>query len=291
MKPILRRVPVSKPVVLMPAGCLHWPIGEKDLLNEWVEAVRTTDGALTILMGDTSDFARTHYRKHLRSYVEDENSQEAIDGYVREDIRKLAKVLMPIKSKVMGAISGNHYYEFMDGTNSEQELCRNLGIPYLGPTGLIRLEFVKDYKKKGKDEAQHQIVIWAHHHGGSMGGRTTGGDVNALERAEGSFDADIYLLSHTHRRYATRSPLLTLTKRGEPRIVERVKVFARTGAFLKGYKEDSPNNEQAHRPTYAEQKAMRPTDLGWVTINIKLTKVHNANTGENDYRRNITLSY
>lgn len=245
-------------------------------------------------MGDSMDSARTHYRDHVRSYRQDENSQEALDEYHKEDVRKLAKVLEPIKGRIAGAILGNHYWQYLDGTNSEQYLCQLLGIRYLGPTGIVRLEF----RDKSKD-VRLMMVLYAHHSGGSAGGRTAGGDVNALHRAETAFDADIYCLSHTHRRYAHREPVLGLTRKGTPRLVERPKVFIRTGAFLKGYREDFPSTERPHFPTYAEQKAYRPTDLGWVTCAVDVTyqRDHangNKKRGEreaNVVRPEITVSF
>jgi hypothetical protein len=274
LRPVVWTLPCPGRSTFIPAGCLHWPIGEKDLLQKWVDAVAKSENGWTLLMGDSMDSARTHYRDHVRSYRQDQNSQESLDEYHKEDVRKLAKVLEPIKGKIAGAILGNHYWEYLDGTNSEQYLCQLLGIRYLGPTGILRLEFRDHTKRK---DIRHHMVLYAHHSGGSAGGRTAGGDVNSLHRAETAFDADIYCLSHTHRRYAHREPVLGLTRKGEPRLVERPKVFIRTGAFLKGYREDFPNTTQPHFPTYAEQKAYRPTDLGYVTCTIDL---HQAKRGD-----------
>lgn len=262
MRPIAVKVP--KNFVLMPAGCLHWPIGEKDLLQRWVSELQATPNGYGILMGDSLDVARTHYRNHIRSYRDDENSQEAFDAYVREEVAKLAKILEPVKDRILGVVRGNHYWEFLDGTNSEQELCRKLGIRYLGVIGLIQLKC-----QHGGGKVTN-LTVFAHHTGGTSGGRTTGGDVNALTRQESAWDADIYLLGHTHRRFAFKEPVMTLTSKGEPRVMERTKVFSRTGAFLKGYSDKDPIPVNArHVPSYAEERAYRPTDLGWVRINVQ----------------------
>lgn len=265
MKPYAITLPAeSKGVRLIPAGCLHWPIGEKDLLREWVEAVRSDPFAYTVLMGDSLDAARTHYRKHLRAYGEDENSQEALDELMRGQVSDLAKVLEPIKDRILGVILGNHWWGFLDGTNSEQYLCQILGLRYLGPFGLLRLDFCDGRA------ARAQLTLVAHHTGGTGGGRTTGGDVNAMVRAENVVDADIYLFGHTHRRHAHVEKSLALTSKGTPRLRERSRVFVRTGAFLKGYKGDEPRVDRQHRPGYAESAMYRPTDLGWVTLRIDL---------------------
>jgi len=287
MKPIAVNLPFGRSTFI-PCGCIHWPVGEKDLLREWVRAVAEAENGFTILMGDALDCARTHFRKHVRSYNDDENSQEALDEWHRRDVEALAKELEPIKKKIIGAISGNHFWQFQDGTTSDQYLCRLLGIRYLGPYAAIRLDF-RD--KGGKGGAKHHMTVIAHHNGGSQGGRTTGGDVNGVLRMEHAFDADIYLLSHTHRRHAHKETVLTLNMRGEPNLRERTKVFVRTGAFLKGFKSDEPTVNAPHFPGYAESRAYRPTDLGWVTIHIKLTHVDRREKGGGEYRQDIQVSY
>lgn len=252
--------------------------------------VASADNGFTILMGDTADAARTHFRDHIRGYRADSNSQIALDEWHKRAVVELAEILRPIKTRIIGAILGNHYWEYADGTNSEQYLCQVLGIPYLGPVGIVRLEFRDDGGR-----SRHSMVIYAHHHGGGGGGRTTGADLAAMERAEGNFDADIYVFSHTHRRNASKLPILTLTQKGEARIVERTKVFVRTGAFLKGFDHDMPSADRPHFPTYAESKALRPTSLGWVRIGIKLTQgVTPGSRGRKkhgDIKQEITLTY
>ena len=583
MKPTVFTVPYGEQIHYVPAGCLHWPVGEKDMLRRWVKEMQRLPNAFTILMGDTQDCARTHYRDHVRGYRADQNSQLALDEWVRRDVGDLARELMPIQGQIAGAILGNHLWEFClegsaealteegwkthdqlklgetilaydpvtgtvrwepleaihvstidgaavrtkvgvatlahkwygrtrpgnmehsykfsedglvgslsvpvtgspawsqsesvpdwlvdlagwvvtdgtlvrcatkpsmnkrvrifqksdspkvdiirgalevaghpfayhvrsdgigvfefggfvasslratmdankclsyswlhllsprqvdrlftafvlgdgvtndgvaqvdvrrleplmaamtwsgipcrmkkwasgihvlyrkkrmwtdlapeasthtgvvwcptvasgywvarnrgrvfvtgnsDGTNSEQYLCQLLRIPYLGPTGIVCLDF-RD--KGGKGRCRLQQVIYAHHQGGSMGGRTTGADVNALERSELVFDADIYTLSHTHRRFGFKLPKLGVTSKGQRRLIERTKVFVRSGAFLKGFGEDNPGTSKPHIPSYAESKALRPTDLGWVTVGIFARGESGGDSGRVDY--------
>jgi len=241
---------------------------------------------LGVFTGDTQDCARTHYRDHLRGYRADANSQAALDAWSKKDVRDLAKLLKPIRHKIIGAIKGNHLFEFSDGVNTEQYLCQLLDIPYLGPMAAVRLEF-RD--KAGR--MAHQMTLVGHHNGGSNGGGSPGADVTAMKRLENAWDADIYVLSHTHRRGFIKEPILTLSAKGEPRVVERCKVFIRSGAFLKGYKDDFPTVDKFHAPNYAEEKAYRPTDLGWVTANIKLTHVGGNGDGHGSVKQDITLSY
>lgn len=286
MRPIACRIPLES--TLIPGGCLHWPVGEKDLLKEWVEAVATAKNGFTVLMGDAFDNARTTFGKHIRSYMGDENSREALDSMVRHEVEALAKVLMPIRSRILGAIQGNHFWPFIDGTTSDQYLCQLLRIPYLGHFGAIRLDF---YKPSRPHETAVQKVLVAHHSGGSSGGRTTSGDVAAAGRFEQGWDADIYLVSHTHRRIAWKEELMGLTRKNDPHVTQRTKVIARTGAFLKGFKEDNPSTNQLYIPSYAEKAAYRATNLGWVEISLKFTQVHNTRLQNNEIRESIRVSY
>lgn len=273
MKPIRISMPYEE-LNFIPAGCIHWPIGEKDLLLDWVKEMRESKNSFTVLMGDTLDLARTHYRDHLRSYRADQNSQAALDDLARKSVKELAEILEPIKHKIVGTILGNHYWEFMDGTNSEQYLCQLLNIPYLGPVGIIRVDLADPVNKGG---TRDHFTIYAHHHGGSRGGKTTGADVNSLEKAELTFEADIYCLSHTHRRFGFKIPKLGITDRGNPTIRENTKVFIRSGTCLKGYGEDSPTTTKQHVPSYAESQALRPTDLGQVKLTILPKRAHVGN--------------
>ncbi len=292
MRPISYRLPFGE-ATLIPGGCLHWPIGEKDLLREWVDSVATARGGFTILMGDAFDNARTTFGKHIKSYMGDENSREALDDYVRKEVNDLAKELRPIAKmkRIIGAIQGNHFWPFMDGTTSDQYLCQLLGIPYLGYFGAVRLDFMK---RSRSDEIDFSKTLVAHHSGGSSGGRTTSGDVAAAGRFELGWDADIYLVSHTHRRIAWKEEIMGLTKRGDPHVAQRTKVIARTGAFLKGFKEDNPSSNRMYIPSYAEKAAYRATNLGWVEIQMKFTHTnglkHGTGSGTN-VREQVRVSY
>lgn len=256
MRPITYRV-AAENFTVAPACCIHWPIGDKNLLKAWVQTIRRKKNFYTFLLGDSLDCARTHYRSHIRSYKDDENSQLALDEMQKRTLDELINILRPIKDKIIGTIRGNHYWQFSDETNSEQYLCKALGIPYLGILGVVRI-----LTPSGKE-----VHLFAHHHGGG-GGATVGGDANALLKQESAWDADIYLAGHTHKRLAFKLPTMSITSELHPQIVENSKVFARTGAFLKGFLLDNPTVDRAHFPSYAEERAYRPTDLGWVEIKV-----------------------
>ncbi len=255
MKPITYRVSTDD-FTLAPACCIHWPVGDKALLKAWVQAIKKKN-VYTFLLGDSLDSARTHFRNHVRSYKDDSNSQLALDEMHKRQLDELVDILRPIKDRIMGTIRGNHYWSFADETNSEQYLCKALGIQYLGVLGVVRI----------LTPSKREVRMIAHHHGGG-GGATVGGDANALLKQEAAWDADIYLAGHTHKRLAFKLPTMTITGEEHPQVVERTRVFARTGAFLKGFLLDNPSADRPHFPSYAEEAAYRPTDLGWVEIKV-----------------------
>lgn len=256
MKPLNIDLPGNS-FTLLPACCIHYPIGERHLLLEWVEQVRETKDAVTILMGDSLDVARTHYRDHMRAYRGDGNSQDAFDEFVKREVSALAEILKPIRKKILGTTRGNHYWEYQDGVNTEQHLAQCLGVKYLGALGLIRLK-----TKAGS------AVVYVHHSAGGGGAQTVGGDAASIARQEARFDADIYLAGHTHRRLAWKDSKMSMGHGKNAGLVEHTKVFARCGAFLQGFKLDEPTTNARHEPGYAEVKSYRPTDLGWVEIGV-----------------------
>lgn len=265
MKPTVFSLPwdIDAEYQFIPLCCAHYPIGDMDLLKAWVEQIRTNPKAFTILCGDQFDFARTHYRKHVRKYGEDGNSQVAIDAMHKKEVEAFAKMLLPIKDKIVGLISGNHKWEFASGLTNDQLLCELVGIPFLGAMAFFRVEF---REKRGKQKTS--LSIFAHHHGGCKGSGSHGGDATSLEKIQKGFEADIYVAGHTHRRHSFKQPKLALPTRGIPVPRERTKVYIRAGALLKGYEPDAPSAKEAYCPSYAEEAALAPTDLGTVTCKI-----------------------
>ncbi len=264
MRPLAVDVPHT--FTLIPASCLHFPLGDTKLTDAWIARVNGDPNARTLLMGDALDQARTHYREHVRAYRADRNSQIQSDRHVRMDVEALAKKLSPIRAKIWGIMEGNHFWEFNDGTTSDQYLAQLLEIPFLGAMAFIRVRM----KRTATDV--RVITVWAHHSGGSHGGgRTLGGSANSVSRHEAAWDADIFLLGHDHRRFSWAEPVMSMTQKGEPRLLERTRIFGRVGAFLKGMEhEKSIALDKPYVASYAEKAAYRPTDLGWIEIKCRM---------------------
>jgi hypothetical protein len=256
---------VNHGFVLIPFACTHWehPGCNQELFKEFVDRAKNPR-VYTLGLGDYLDFARSHYRNELRKVMPDEDSPELLDSMVRDRLDKYIEVVDPLADRCMGLISGNHTWQFMttDGLTkgaefyagewSDQYIARQMGIPYLGYTAIIRINVT--FKDSGWKDSIH--VIANHGMGNSSG--TAGTDLGSMERKyEPAFDVDLYVMAHTHRRFSYFMPEITLAPNGKE-VVEKSKLLVKAGSFLKAY---LPGKE-----TYASRKLLRPLDLGWVEV-------------------------
>jgi hypothetical protein len=284
MQFIERRISVrtlSEGVTILPFACVHFdhPGFHQSLFERFLQRARESPSVYTLGMGDYLDFARTHHRIELRRAIPggDEDSQEHLDLFVADRADRFIECVRSIAPRCLGLIDGNHNWVFLS-THEERGwyasetltayIARKLKVPYLGYSTVIRMEFFH------KGEWIDRYTIFASH-GYGMGGATASADLGAMERkVEPAFFADCLITAHTHRRITYFLPEIDIVN---GQIVERTHLLVKAGAFLKAY---LPN-----RVTYAEKKLLRPTDLGWVEINIRW---HRKPTGE--LKRLVTAS-
>lgn len=262
---------------LFPLSCIHWPLTDRKMLRQWKEAVLEAPSSRVILLGDQFEGTRTSYRAFLKSYAKDKNSKNTFDTLMEAQVDELVAELTPIKDKIIGVLQGNHYYEFFGDLTSDQLLCQRLKVPFLGVEAGIRLE-CRDTKGKGRAT----LIVAAHHHGGSSGGKTFAGDVGALHRFEQVWDADIFLLGHTHKTLTFMAGKKALQKTGEPLEVVRKLVFARCGCMRDSEADTSAANIP-YNPDYAKMDSYPPIPLTWPEIRVRV----DTKTGEVKYDRRV----
>ena len=254
----------TTPLTIIPIGCVHADDEgfDEDLFQATIHRIATTPHCYTVGLGDYRSFARTTYRKHIRSYQADEDSQRDIDNLVRQQVEDFhKKYLKAITPKLWGLAEGNHYWQFLDGTTDTQYLCQLAKVPYLEKGSFHRLRV--------SVAGQPRVLKMLIHHGDWSGGaQTTGGDINAAESRTHAWDADIAIFGHTHRKAASIQPIMTLPDTGQLTLVERPKATIRAGCFTKGYVQGCI--------TYAERKLMKPTALGTVVLRVEWKRPYNA---------------
>jgi hypothetical protein len=165
-----------------------------------------------------------------------------------------------IADKCLGLIEGNHEYEnrrrhYVDIV---RDACRELHAPYLGHSALVRVVFHR------KDENDAHVcsdnwIIYAEH--GAGGGRLPGAKLNGLKAKVSDVQADVYLRGHVHEKAALKTPVLSMTLRGKPKLTARTRVLALTGCYYRTYEQDTSS--------YGEIKSFPPTELGGVRIRIR----------------------
>ena len=246
---------------LVPIGDIH--LGNKGCdkrkLKDLVKWIENKENIFWIGMGDYADCINYTDKRFDPSVVESK-FLENLDNAVYEQFEELNEILEPIKHKCIGLHTGNHeerirlQYHF----DIVKEFCKTWNVPYLGYSAFTRLKFIRKSKGTKGHGARNIITIYSTH--GRVGGRKGGSKVNRLEDLMSWFDADIFLMAHSHKKIITTLTQLAITGR-KPKLIYKKKVGAVTGSFLQGYVEHGTIQ-------YTERWNYPPTDLGVVKITI-----------------------
>jgi hypothetical protein len=128
------------------------------------------------------------------------------------------------------------------------EMCKAFNVPMLKDSAITRLHF-----NDGKGHRAAFDIFSTH---GSAGGRKGGGKINRLEDMIGFYDADVYLMGHSHiKETETKS---TIYVDNQMNLKVRKRILAVTGCFLNGYQEGVSS--------YVEKWGFPPTDTGVVKL-------------------------
>ena len=173
------------------------------------------------------------------------------DAILDEQIDRAHSILWPYKERILGLGVGNHEDVILQRCSTDliQRLCRRLEVPYLGYSGLYRLQF-------RQATGGGRTVIIRYHHGWASG-RTPGGQLTSNVKDVLNWDADIYLYGHGHALHTYSIPRLGLTGKT---LVSKDLVICLCGTFLKTYTIGST--------TYSERKGYPPIRVGspWISI-------------------------
>ncbi len=270
----VKKVP-TKPIIIAPLGDIQWGSKgvDKKRLKEHVQRLfELGDHVYFVFTGDLLDFASPSNRQALRLARLYDTTIDIIEDRARDLIKELLEVLKPTKGRVLGAVSGHHYFQFQSGINSDQIICDSLGAPYLGHCGFIRIEFVKNIRTKKALKTLKQcrggttrgsIHLWVHHGVGS--GQTVASPLNKLEKLAGVFDADIYLMGHYHRTAYSKIPHIKMVG---SKVVRKTKHLVVCGSFMEGYVPFHRGPTGAPAGSYVEQKMLVPVELGAPIIKV-----------------------
>lgn len=217
--------------------------------------------AYYIGMGDYVDVMSPSNRDKYKSAGFYDSVQDALEAKAVEVQEELHDILSPTRGRWLGLLEGHHFFPHDDGSTTDTRLAAFLGTSFLGTSAMVEVKFEPLEK-----HAPPAFTIWAHH--GRAGGKLLATPLNQLESIMKSFEADVYLVGHHHKKVAGKYPLVKAkfgAKGGKPTLVHRNRILASTGSYLKGYQEYSRRDGRA-QGGYVEKGMMNPVALGGIVL-------------------------
>jgi len=213
--------------------------GGRNLLKSNIEWVKNTPNARVFLLGDILNVAT----RTSKSSPFNQNLS------LKDQIEEAVKLFLPIKSQIVGAISGNHEQRLIDicGYDPTISICHQLDIKYYSYSAVIN--FVV-----GKGQRRLSYVFYFHHTTG--GGGSVGSKINRIDKLrELVTNCDCYVGGHNHQLAAV--PVTTRvvdTKHDKIHILRQLLVDS--GSYL------------SWDDNYPEKMQLKPTKLGSPRIRI-----------------------
>jgi len=262
---------IGEPFKLIPFGDVHREsdMHAHDHWQDFLAYAKKQKNAVFIGMGDYSDGNSTSERIVLNGPEIHDTTRRTLDGVYKGVTKTLANELAFMRSKCIGLLGGNHFYDFGDGNTTDHLLAASLNTKYLGVCTLTRI----DIKIAGFSGCW-TMDICAHH--GKGGGRNQFKSIEDLQRIA---NADIYLMGHTHGKGCVPDGVrleFASNSRGHY-TRERIPWLGRTGSFLKCYEDG--------RVSYNVDACRPPNALGW--IEFEITPMRARTGGENRIYLNI----
>ena len=217
---------------LLPISDIH--IGDKrcayDELKANIEWVKNTPNAYVFLNGDILNVAT----RTSKSNPHEQNMD------LGEQVKYATELFEPIKTRILGAIDGNHERRISDiaGYSPTTALCLALGIPYYQYSVVLNL-VVGDRIPCGP-AAQGRISSFIYFHHTTGGGGTVGGKINRIDKLRQLVcNCDAYIGSHNHQLGVLPVETRLVDFRHDRIIIIR-QMLIDTGSYLKwddGYAE------------------------------------------------------
>ncbi len=246
---------------LVPIGDIHLGNVGCDIehLKKIITYIKDNPKALWIGMGDYMECINIIDPRFDAKSIDPSYDIKNVDNLVSMQMADIKALFMPIKNKCLGLITGNHEETIRIRFKRDVtlDLTREMGVDYLGYDCFLRMNFIRKpllIKATGTT-----IILYATH--GCGGSRMAGGKINRIESFCDSFDADIVLVAHEHKKIVTNKIKIGIKKIDTLKLVHKKQVGCMTGSFLQGYVNDAM--------TYVERKGYPPTDIGVVKVMIK----------------------
>ena len=255
----------GKPIRLVFFGDVHRdsPHNADGKWKEFLAYAKGLKNAWFVGMGDYLDSTSSSERSAwaLACMQLHETKKEDVEKHEVAKCGLFAKEIAFMKGRLVGLIGGNHYFNFQNGTNSDQKICEKLECKFLGVSSFVRLTL----ESCGR---HHTLDLWLHH--GAGGARLVGGSINKVDQMREHAEADIYAMGHDHGRMVVPAkPRMRLSHSSGGngsclKVKERQQWLLRTGSFLSSYVDGTAS--------YNVDAARGPSSLGHVELEITVSK-------------------
>ena len=181
-----------------------------------------------------------------------------LQDLAQSQVRKLAAILEPIKSRCLGLLSGNHEESIARKNYQDvhSRFCSLLETDHsldLGYSAIVRMKFVRGA------QSSVPVKIYAHH--GAGAGRLSGSAINRIKQMAMHFpNCQIYVMGHVHLREGGVMEAIDVQKETDT-LFEIPRAWGITGVFKRTYNQGSRS--------YAEKLQYPPTSLGAISFVIK----------------------
>ena len=251
MKPFIKKFDSSY-VDIYPIGDLHWGSQncDTDFVQKVIDEVADNPEGRVVLMGDLCENALTNSKSDVYKQIMSPQKQ----------VEEIAEVFMPIKDKILFAITGNHEERTFktSGNDLTDNITMRLCVPYKGYSCLAKF-FVNSKTPNG-------FLCYFHHSWG--GGYTHGGKVNASDKLRTIVPhADAIFNGHSHT--TGRIPH-TWYDLGKAEVLEKTGYNYITGSAL------------TYSESYGEARGARPASCEFIKVRLK-----GASTGKRDNRQQV----
>lgn len=192
-------------------------------------------------------------------------------AYIDKEIIPLLLPLQKTKYGIIGILAGHHWTKLSPALNSVQYICMELSrlsgkkVNYLGQ--MLSYLDISFEASRGCSTMKRGLIVH-----GEGGGQTKGSTIQKLERLAQGFEGDFFIRGHDCQLVATKTdklyPKKQRNKNGEPEMMSNTIVYLNLGAATRGYE------MSLSEPSYVESALMRPTTMGWGTINFHLRRAY-----------------